>query len=334
MSEKIRINWVDQLRGIAFYTVILGHMSILYGIKSFIYSFHMPLFFMITGLVFNIEKVYNSNFKDYFTRLARKMLVPYFFLQLLSVPIRVLVSVIQKMPIDLKKWAIGILVGNNNLIEAPSNPLYYVLLLFLAQIGLWFVIKLAKGKKIFIAIILCLLSSISICSQRFNMPWHINVVPVAMLFIFIGILLMDLYLAVNKNLKTMNKWRVFAICGVLGCCGFALNRLNGRISIHGNYYGKSFLIFVLCAVVISVAIALLVMRLPNLKVLTFIGANTFFYMGIHKPILLLFEAIVGSYKNSPVFIIIGSLVCFFGLVPIAYLFKKYMPFVFGNGRRK
>ena len=199
MSEKTRIVWIDQLRAIAFYTVILGHMSIVYGLKSFIYSFHMPLFFMITGLVFNIEKIYKTKFKDFLFSLAKKMLVPYLLLQLISIPIRCLANVINDIPIDIKRWLFGIVVGNNNLVEAPSNPLYYVLLLFLAQIGLWVVIKLARANKIFIAIILSLLSLISVFTQRINLAWHINVVPVAMLLIFIGVLLMDLNFVVKEN---------------------------------------------------------------------------------------------------------------------------------------
>ena len=46
MAEKKRIVWIDQLRGLAFYTVILGHMSIGKSLKNWLYSFHMPLFFI------------------------------------------------------------------------------------------------------------------------------------------------------------------------------------------------------------------------------------------------------------------------------------------------
>ena len=331
MAEKNRIIWIDQLRGLAFYTVILGHMSILYGLKSLIYSFHMPLFFMITGLVFNLEKIYNTKFKNFCLRLVEKMLIPYFCLQILSIPIRCLVCVIAKRPINIAKWILGVFVANNNIVEAPSNPLYYVLLLMLAQIGLWVVIKIAKANKTYIAIILGALSIISVCFQRINLPWHINVVPVAMLLIFIGVLLMDLYVLTKDKLEKLNKWCYFGICILLFAIGVLFNRLNGRISIHGNYYGNSFLLFLACAVVFSVAIALVVMLLPESKILTFIGANTLFYMGIHKPVLLLFEAIVGNQnKSNPIFIIVGSVVCVLALAPLAWIVNKYLPFVCGN----
>lgn len=334
MTKKKRIVWIDQLRGLAFYTVILGHMSIVYGLKSLIYSFHMPLFFMISGLNLNIEKIYNTKFKNYSLRLAKKMLVPYFWLQMLSFLLRQLVSVIRNKPFDVKTYLLGILVGNNNLVEAPSNPLYYVLLLFLAQIGLWFVIKLAKCNKKYITIGVAGFSLISLCLQRISLPWHINVVPMAMLLIFIGRLLMDLYIKVKDKLETMKKWRYFGLCGAFGCFGFILNRINGRISIHGNYYGKNVILFLACAVAISIAIALVVMLLPQIRLLSFIGENTFFYMGIHKPLLLVFGAIVGSLYANPIYIIIGSLVCFFGLIPVAWIFNKFMPYICGKSLKQ
>lgn len=329
LAEKKRIVWIDQLRGLAFYTVIIGHMSIQKSFKNWLYSFHMPLFFMISGLNLNIEKIKKMCFKDYFLSLAKKMLVPYLWLQMLSFLLRQVVSILNGKPVPVRTYLIGILTGNNNIIGAPSNPLYYVLLLFLAQLGLWFVIRIARGNKKHIGVILCVLSLGSICLQKIDLPWHINVVPTAMLLIFIGRLLMDTYLVTKNKLNSMNKGLYFAVCGALLCFGYILNRYNGRISIHGNYYGKEYTVFIICAVTSSIAIAMLVMLLPESRLLSFIGANTFFYMGIHKPLLLVFETVAGKYEDHPAFLIIGSLVCFFGLAPVALLFKKFMPYCCG-----
>ena len=269
-------------------------MSIGKGLKNWMYSFHMPLFFMISGLNLNVERIYKTSFKDFTLRLAKKMLVPYLWLQMLSFVLRYAVSLLNHKPVPVRDYLIGIIVGNNNIIGAPSNPLYYVLLLFLAQVGLWFVIRIAKADKGLIGVILSVLSLGSVCLQRIDIPWHVNVVPTAMLLIFIGRLLMDAYLPLSEKLQKMNRGLYFGICAVLLGVGYVLSRYNGRISIHGNYYGKEFVIFLVCAVASSVAIAMLVMLLPESKALTFIGANTFFYMGIHKPLLLLFEAVAGK----------------------------------------
>ena len=182
----------------------------------------MPLFFMISGLNLNVERVYNTSFKDFTLRLAKKMLVPYVWLQMLSFVLRFEVSVVNHKPVPVRDYLIGILVGNNNIIGAPSNPLYYVLLLFLAQVGLWFVIRVAKGDKGLIGAILSILAVGSVCLQKIDLPWHINVVPTAMLLIFVGRLLMDGYLAVRENLHKMNKVLYLGICAVLLGVGYVL----------------------------------------------------------------------------------------------------------------
>lgn len=69
-----RLIWLDSLRGFAIFTVVLGHC--IYGylnahifpsydkfffiIYDFIYSFHMPLFFCISGFAFYLTKAYRK----------------------------------------------------------------------------------------------------------------------------------------------------------------------------------------------------------------------------------------------------------------------------------
>lgn len=49
-----RIHWIDVSRGIAMVLVVLGHIGMKNSFTQWIYSFHMPLFFMITGLTPNL----------------------------------------------------------------------------------------------------------------------------------------------------------------------------------------------------------------------------------------------------------------------------------------
>lgn len=57
----MRIEWVDILKGIAIICVFIGHTTNdNYGnisglLHMWIYSFHMPLFFFLSGYVFSIK---------------------------------------------------------------------------------------------------------------------------------------------------------------------------------------------------------------------------------------------------------------------------------------
>lgn len=69
-----RIEWIDALKGFTILTVVIGHcadgilsagmytqyQASLRALYDFIYSFHMPLFFIISGFVFWLSASYNK----------------------------------------------------------------------------------------------------------------------------------------------------------------------------------------------------------------------------------------------------------------------------------
>lgn len=72
-KTKQRISWIDVTKGIAIYLVILGHSLIGLKVNDYIFAFHMPLFFIASGLLFrekSIKKTITGNIK--------KLLVPYY----------------------------------------------------------------------------------------------------------------------------------------------------------------------------------------------------------------------------------------------------------------
>ena len=67
-----RIQYIDVARGIATICIVLGHLSIL-SIKRFVFTFHVPIFFFITGYFMRIGDSEISFIK----KKARSLLVPY-----------------------------------------------------------------------------------------------------------------------------------------------------------------------------------------------------------------------------------------------------------------
>jgi acyltransferase len=80
---KDRIVWIDNLRAMGIFLVVLGHHDLHLIPKAFIYSFHMPLFFFISGLLYSDTK-YNSIFA-LFKKRFRTLLVPYWFLGIIQI---------------------------------------------------------------------------------------------------------------------------------------------------------------------------------------------------------------------------------------------------------
>ena len=73
--EKKRIEWVDVAKGYGILLVMLGHLQ-MPEIQVSIYSFHMPLFFFLSGFVFSPK----TSFKEFVKGKIRRIVLPYFCL--------------------------------------------------------------------------------------------------------------------------------------------------------------------------------------------------------------------------------------------------------------
>ena len=331
MVQKKRIEWIDALKGFSMYTIVLCHVNVYTPLRNWLVSFNMPIYFMTSGATLNIEKVRKTPFSQYFSALFKRLIVPYMWLQMLSFLTRYAVNLAgAHKEVPVVDYLKGILIGNNKIIGTPSNPLYYIFMLFVAQIGLWLIIRITKGHRGYMAAILTLLSLISICTQNVAMPWHINGVPNVMLSIFIGRILMDIYLDKKRTFNSMSNGRCIVVCTVLLAAGYFINIYNGTPSTHGNSFGEEYILYLMGGFSTCVAFALIAMRLKTSKLFSFVGMNTLFYMGIHKPVLLLFEEIFEKYEDSMLFVVPASIVCLFMLIPLAKLANKYFPYINGN----
>ena len=58
--KKDRIVWVDILRGISMLLIVYGHIIIhcdkLSPLNKYIMSFHVPIFFLISGFIFSVKE--------------------------------------------------------------------------------------------------------------------------------------------------------------------------------------------------------------------------------------------------------------------------------------
>lgn len=77
-----KAEWVDLCRGMGIFLVVLGHTMLSNPISGvYIYGFHMPLFFFISGLVSNYKKY---SFKDFIKSRFNTLILPYVFFYLLT----------------------------------------------------------------------------------------------------------------------------------------------------------------------------------------------------------------------------------------------------------
>ncbi len=135
--NKNRYTEVDIARGIGIFFVVLGHSIKQTGVSAgwiriltyIIYSFHMPLFFCLSGFV--SAKILTMGKKErlvYVGSRAKRLLVPYFVIGALYIPVKLRMS-----DLAVKAFTVSdiwkILIGEN-----PDVSLWFLYILFIIEL--------------------------------------------------------------------------------------------------------------------------------------------------------------------------------------------------------
>ena len=75
---KARLNYIDYMKTIGIYLIVLGHMFPKPG-TIFIYSFSVPLFFFISGFLFSRSETFGS----FLIKNIKSLIVPYLFINVI-----------------------------------------------------------------------------------------------------------------------------------------------------------------------------------------------------------------------------------------------------------
>ena len=123
---------IDVMKGITIILVIIGHMHGPLFLHKFIYTFHMPLFFVLAGYFFSPKSdIIAAIKKD-----ARRLLVPYFFVVFLLIIYSIAVHGIRHDLSQLLQSGVimvGIFPDGLSLrkdIQTPVIPVWFLFSLF------------------------------------------------------------------------------------------------------------------------------------------------------------------------------------------------------------
>lgn len=75
-----RISYLDIFKGFGIFFVVFGHVTHIGVLRDYIWNFHMPLFFFVSGLLYKP----NLKFKDFLLRRVKSIYIPYIFFFLVT----------------------------------------------------------------------------------------------------------------------------------------------------------------------------------------------------------------------------------------------------------
>lgn len=322
-SAKLRLEWIDMMRGICMFLVILHHSGAPELYQRFLSPFFLSGFFFISGYLFMTpQKSFNGRLK--LIRIVETLLIPYFLYATLSYFIKVFyVEVWQQGNEDIFiPYFEEILFG---------KKLWFMSVLVVCEVALAAVLSVSQ-KPIWIAIftvsvgILWYITPLS--SEKFY-PWYLGQACIALLFMSAGIGV-RMY---SRILQMITIKSVTITLGIvyLGWVALDYHYHLTRIMFASNCFEPLWL-FLLAALLGIIALIGITSHLYHFSWLTALGKNTLvFYFFSNQVMMLMFAQVerlrIQNYYISSWLVAIASSLL---LVAPVVVCNKYLPWMAGK----
>lgn len=351
MSEKrVRLHYIDVARAISILLLVLGHtlghsQNSKY-IYKIIYSFVVPLFFLVSGFLMSKKGSFGSFAKNKFVRI----MIPYFiWAALFLVPFFMFGSSVAKSfkissPNGLFEVVKSILygIGKDHRLQQNSS-LWFLPALYTMSLVYYCVIHLLDkidNDKIRLSAVAVLMIG-GYISDRYlviSLPWGLNTVFVAGVYFYVGYVLRR-YKVIEQIMNHKYKVLVLAIAGIMGVYAGSVNRALGFMDYQ---IGNVWLAYI-SGICFSVLALCLSYSIGKSAILEYIGKNTMAVMIFHKLPILLCQTKMGSLtrwltsSNILLEVVLGMIISigatFFALA-VGEVLKKIAPFSIGESRKR
>ena len=190
-----RIEYLDTAKGILISLMVLGHVLLRGVVHQYIYAFHMPAFFIITGILLR----YISSADRYLSVILKKktvtLIIPFLFFEVLGV----LTDIVRGGPtLNIKGY-----IYNTVSLNCNNGPDGFLINLFVAEVGFILICKCIKNVSLQVIIPII----IGIMSYS---------VPMAILQSFgRGFLFIPLGYALSKNYLSKTNNMFFLLSGII-----------------------------------------------------------------------------------------------------------------------
>lgn len=166
---KNRNYWLDIAKGITIILMVVGHTPLPDIVSHFIYAFHMPLFFIASGLVSNYEKY---SLMDYIKHKSYTLLLPFVCYSTIVAFLMYFIGELDVIDYIKSGWR--------------GYALWFIPILFMASV-LVRITFLAKKRYVRRFIMLCFLYiGYSLRHYEISLPWSLSVLPYASFLVMLG----------------------------------------------------------------------------------------------------------------------------------------------------
>ena len=324
-----RIAWLDQLKGFGIILMIYGHNFPV--LEEYIYSFHMPLFFIIAG-IFHPKNITVSTIK----KRVRQILLPYFLWSFILFGFWLFIGrkfgESANLDLSITKNFIGIFFAQGDINYMNWGiPMWFLPTIFLTFLLFGLILKIKNKFLQYSVLVTSIVFGFLIANfSKMYLLWSLDVALVSLFFYSFGFYAKDI-------IKSNKKKSVLSLL-ILGVIHLAVSLfLLQKIDMYRSTYGNEIL-FLLNSLVGFLFWGSLFKKFLLLKFLVFLGKNTIPVLALQARalsfiklflFLILGLSIFEFTEFEKVILTLGQLIILF---PILIFINKYIPIL--NGKNK
>lgn len=291
-----RFEYIDIAKGIGILLVVWAHILLSGTSHRLIYAFHMPLFFLISGMLFKREKF--NGILDFIQCRTKRLLIPFVVYSVITWIIWAIFRFVRHDSV-VSYWdplLQTIIAKGSGAYMVHNSALWFIPCLFATEIIYFTYSKLSDVPKFIISLGCASLSFVLghyfADEWWFLLPWNFDAALIAVLFYCVGNIFSKR--VSNVRLVEFSKVHLMLILGIFIVCSVILywsGMAFGECSMGSSSYQCSGAIFICraligCAACIILSLMISHLASANLLKRYFIreGINSLDIMSIHIPI--------------------------------------------------
>ena len=286
---KQRIIWIDYAKAVAIFLVVLGHSFKPLGgadleVKNFIYSFHMPVFFFLSGYLYKKSDIV---FGGYLKKNVRSLVFPYVLLNLLAAIIVLPVLLLTNNYEIIVDSTTDMLIGAGH---SFAGPAWFLLCLFWTKIISYFAFR-SKCPFLFV------IFSITAAYIIGHFVWFdIASAFAAFPFFYEGYIMKT---KSRMDLISRKKWCV--ILSISLPLLFLLNHINGSVAIYSLTFGNlPWLYYIETTIGITFFISLMnLIATRENGIMNTLSRESIMIMALHGAVGLYISIIISKVLSLP-----------------------------------
>lgn len=322
-----RVEWIDILKGIGIIYVVIGHANNNQMLSRYINSFHMPLFFLISGYLFNHSKY--ENIIIFIKKKFKTLILPYCIFAIIGMVFQFSFREMLEIQFYKRQVLYGIITTNG----IWNGPIWFLVCLFFVEI-LYYLLT-SQDNKYIQNIGVLLFSLIGyLLSNHFEVMliWRLNTAFTALLFFHIGNIFKT-----KKNLNlNIAKAIIISISAFLISI-FVAMKLNTLVIVSRGQYGNYFYFHIaaLAGVIFYITLSKAIDKIYILnKILSYLGKNSIVIMSLHWIPLVFIPYITREQFNYTPNMFIRTIMVLIVLLPFIAVINSYFPCIIGKPRNK